>query len=103
MQHNEVRDTVDYNAIYTGGWVKNSFTRQGRGRLERTNGEKYDGFFVDSKFNGKGIFTFAKDDENERETYQGVFKDGKFHNYGLMTYKNKDSISIRWENNEMVG
>ena len=36
--------------------------RQGKGKIERQNGEVYEGYFFSDKFHGKGTFSFAKDD-----------------------------------------
>ena len=52
----------DHGATYTGEWLKGTKTRQGRGILIRANGERYDGYFKDSKFHGKGKLSFAPND-----------------------------------------
>ena len=75
----------DLNARYTGQWLKESDTRQGFGSLVRANGEQYEGFFVDNKFQGKGKFSFAEEDPKGRKHYVGHFEAGKFHGFGIMT------------------
>ena len=45
-----------------------------------SNGEKYDGHFEDSKFNGHGVFTWSR-----AMTYTGAWKDGKMHGAGKLT------------------
>ena len=47
-------NVVDEGAVYHGEWL-DEVTRQGKGTLTRTNGEKYEGFFFKNKFDGKGI------------------------------------------------
>ena len=52
---------------YEGEWhfsgTAGQFVRQGWGVLERENGEKYEGYFFNNQFHGKGKFSYAVDDE----------------------------------------
>ena len=57
----------DHNAKYAGEWLEGTETRQGKGTLERSNGEKYEGYFKNNQFSGKGRFTFAEGDSQDRK------------------------------------
>ena len=50
------------------------YVRQGRGLLERENGECYEGFFFNNLFHGKGKFTYAADDAYGRDKCVGYFE-----------------------------
>ena len=72
------------NGEYFLGQFKNN-KRNGKGTLYYSNHEiKYEGNFVDDKFEGRGKMFF----ENG-EYYIGEFKDNKMHGKGKLYYKNK--------------
>ena len=95
--------TPDFGSHYAGEWKFNTWIRQGLGELVRKNGLSYNGYFKDSKFDGKGELTFAKDDKEGRQSYIGTFKDGVFDGYGLLSYTNGDKLSIGWDNGNING
>jgi len=57
----------------------------GQGTLTRPNGDRYEGEFENSAFNGKGVFVRANGDK-----YTGEFKDGLIHGQGVLNYANGD-------------
>ena len=95
--------SADQNAKYTGEWQKGFDIREGRGVLTRANGEHYDGYFKDDKFDGKGKFVFAANDKYDRKQYIGQFKNGHFHGYGTMVLNNSDSYKAIWDRNIVQG
>ena len=71
--------------------------RQGKGMIERENGEIYEGYFMQNKFHGKGTFTFAKNDSKGRTEYIGNFEIGFMHGRGKLSWYNGDSCVGIWE------
>ena len=63
------------------------------------DGQEFDGYFVNNKFNGPGKLTFATADPKDRKTYVGGFRDGQLHGYGLVTLENGDSYRAKWSDN----
>jgi hypothetical protein len=59
--------------------------KNGTGTLEYSNGDKYEGEFKDSKFEGEGSYTFANGDN-----YKGAFAGDKFNGKGTYTFANGD-------------
>ena len=68
----------EHKAQYQGEWHfsnnMSEYVRQGRGLLERENGECYEGFFFNNLFHGKGKFTYAADDAYGRDKCVGYFE-----------------------------
>ena len=48
---------------------------QGYGRLTFANGDKFEGFFVNNRANGKGTYSFR---DNQFFKKEGTWKDNKF-------------------------
>lgn len=69
------------NLVYTG-YVANH-RMNGYGTLTYSNGDTYDGDFVNGVFEGKGKFTAKLG-----WTYEGGFHKGKPHGQGILTAKN---------------
>ena len=57
---------------------------QGQGKMERKNGETYEGYFLKNKFHGKGAYNFAKNDSKARAYYIGSFDNGLMHGRGQL-------------------
>ena len=93
----------DKNAHYHGEWLEHIETRHGFGQLTRQNGEHYEGFFKDDKFDGKGKLSFASNDPKKRRHYLGYFKDGNFHGFGTMTLINQESYKGFWFKDKLMG
>ena len=93
-----------YVSNYTGHWhlewnkekETGKRVRQGQGKLERKNGEVYEGYFLSNKFHGKGTLTFGKDDSKGRKEYAGNFKVGLMHGCGHLFWSNGDSCVGIW-------
>ena len=66
-----------------------------------SDGQGYDGYFQNNKFDGPGRLTFAQNDPKERKTYVGGFKGGQFHGYSTVTLNNGDSYKAKWSENQM--
>ena len=62
----------------------------GRGAYRWTNGNTYDGDWVEGKRHGKGTHTWASG------TYDGDWTEGEMHGRGIMTYKGVDKRSGWW-------
>ena len=71
--------------------------------MSRNNGERYEGFFLENKFHGKGRLQFVDNDAEGRESYTGGFQAGCFHGYGTMSMKNGDSFKAKWDQNNLIG
>jgi hypothetical protein len=54
--------------------------------MNYTNGDKYEGSWVEGVYHGKGKFT-----SNFGDTYLGSWQNGKCHGYGVETGLNKMS------------
>ena len=64
------------------------------------DGQGYDGYFVNNKFEGQGKLQFPPDDET-RKAYIGGFKNGLFHGSGQIKLKNGDSYQTKWHDGKM--
>ncbi len=60
----------------------NGNCKDGWGSFTYQNGDKYEGFWKDSKMNGYGLFTF----KNAKATYDGEFRDNSITGMGILTY-----------------
>ena len=85
---------------YTGEWLKNSETRQGRGVLYNADGSKYDGYFYNNRYHGKGKLTYLTKD-NQVRIYRGEFETGQKHGHGTVYLSNGDMFKTRWDRNQM--
>ena len=64
--------------------------RHGVGYYQFSNGNSYEGEFIDGKFNGLGIFRFA-----DGNVYEGELQDGKIKGDGTLYYiEGKDTLAI---------
>ena len=85
-----VKKTLNYpNGDKYEGFVL-GFKKQGKGVLYYANGDKYEGDFVNDLPHGKGTLLF--NDPNNKKTkghvYKGDFVCGKMHGFGVYTYPN---------------
>lgn len=70
--------TLENGARYEGEWNKSSGEREGYGKQVWADGSMYEGYWKNSKANGKGRLIHADGD-----TYEGEWKDDKAHGYGV--------------------
>lgn len=65
----------------------------GNGGIFRyTNGDRYEGDFVDGLMDGEGKLFYASGD-----IFEGTFKDGKMHGHGSLSFAGHDfAVSGRW-------
>ena len=68
---------------YIGEWKNDKFN--GKGRLFSTNGDYYEGYFIDGIIEGIGMF-YSK---VRGYKYLGEFKNNKFHGRGKLVYDDK--------------
>ena len=85
-----VKKTLNYpNGDRYEGFVL-GFKKQGKGVLYYANGDKYEGDFANDLPHGKGTLLF--NDPNNKKTkghvYAGDFVCGKMHGFGVYTYPN---------------
>ena len=71
--------------------------------LERDNGEKYEGYFYNNQFHGKGKFSYAPDDTYGQKYCMGFFEHDQLHGPGTMVWTNGDSCKCTWVYNQMEG
>ena len=74
----------------------------GYGTLDRVNGDRYEGYFCNHKFNGRGKLTFAED-KLGRVHYIGIFEDGLFHGHGTILLPNGDQYKAKFHYNQIRG
>jgi hypothetical protein len=81
---------------YEGFWVEDR--PHGRGVYYWKDGGRYEGDFVDGRMHGEGKRTFASG-----AVYQGGFDAGKKHGSGTILFKNGDSYVGGWDFDDMSG
>jgi uncharacterized caspase-like protein len=72
--------------------------KNGFGIFAYPDGSKYEGEFVNGKFNGEGTFYFA-----DSSWYTGQFKDNYPHGRGTRTFPNGKKESGEWREGEFIG
>lgn len=72
--------------------------KNGKGVLEYSNGDKYEGNFKDGKFDGKGKYTFRAGD-----VYEGDFSQDKFSGNGKYSFANGDVYEGDFKNDVFHG
>ncbi|HND88673.1 MAG TPA: hypothetical protein PK971_10105, partial [Saprospiraceae bacterium] len=72
--------------------------KSGMGVFAYPDGSKYEGLFLDSKFDGQGTFYFANNDK-----YVGAFKNNYPHGAGTRYYANGSVESGEWREGEFIG
>mmetsp|Transcript_10546 Transcript_10546/g.7881 ORF Transcript_10546/g.7881 Transcript_10546/m.7881 type:complete len:145 (+) Transcript_10546:34-468(+) len=83
--------------IYEGDFVDG--IREGRGKyFYSSNGDKYDGEWKQNMKHGIGKMTYAKKGE-----YYGYWENGRRHGEGVFTYPNGDSYSGWWKFGDKEG
>jgi len=64
-----------------------------------TNGDQYEGDFLDGIRQGRGIYRY----ESNGDKYEGDWEDNRKHGIGKMTYKGRGEYHGYWENNRRHG
>lgn len=72
--------------------------KNGYGVFAYPDGSKYEGEFVNGKFNGQGTFYFA-----DSSRYSGEFKENYPHGQGTRTYANGKQETGQWRQGEFIG
>lgn len=72
--------------------------KNGFGIFAYPDGSKYEGEFVNGKFNGQGTFYFA-----DSSRYSGEFKENYPHGQGTRTYANGKQETGQWREGEFIG
>ena len=78
---------IQYEGEFSGAQLSNFGTLIG-------NGEKYEGYFNNNYFNGKGIYIY-----NDGSSYKGDFEFGLKNGKGIYTKKDKFIYEGDWANN----
>ena len=58
---------------------------------------RYEGFFEENLFHGKGKLTFGANDPQGRQHYRGRFAEGQFQGHGTVVMRSGDSYKAKWE------
>lgn len=74
-------NTLVNGARYTGEWIVGTNIRQGLGQQVWPDGSMYEGYWVDSKANGKGRLIHADGD-----VYDGFWLNDKAHGFGVYSH-----------------
>ncbi len=72
--------------------------KNGYGVFAYPDGSKYEGEFVNGKFNGQGTFYFA-----DSSRYTGEFKENYPHGQGTRTHANGKQDTGQWREGEFIG
>ena len=76
-----------------------SWKRQGHGRMQWQNGDRYEGQWKDDAPHGQGLFQYAM----EACTYGGLFQGGKRHGHGKLVFDDGREYDGMWQNDEANG
>ena len=74
------KETFKDGSFYEGYYYKG---KKKYGKFEFSNKDKYEGFFENDLFHGKGIYEWSN-----KKKYDGEWKEGKMDGKGKMTYEN---------------
>ena len=81
---------------YTGDWYEDR--RHGRGTFFYTNGDRYDGYWVNGSPQGEGRMIYSTEN-----IYEGQWHEGKRNGYGVLTKRNGDHFEGHWVNGQREG
>lgn len=95
-------DNDDLSACYYTGPIKNSLCN-GKGTMKWVagsdqEGDVYEGEFVDGKFNGQGVYTWA-----DGGRYEGQWANGVRQGQGTRFYANGEKYVGQWKNGLFCG
>eukprot|EP01124_Arcella_intermedia_P013534 TRINITY_DN19939_c0_g1_i1.p1 TRINITY_DN19939_c0_g1~~TRINITY_DN19939_c0_g1_i1.p1 ORF type:complete len:921 (+),score=252.59 TRINITY_DN19939_c0_g1_i1:23-2764(+) len=79
--------TIKYT--YEGDWICGK--KNGKGKESWGDGRKYDGYWENDLYEGKGLFS-----GKTGEIYDGFWHCGKKYGYGKMVYSNTDTYEGEW-------
>ena len=63
----------------------------------RPCGDRYEGYFVNDKFEGRGRMTYSKNPSENKLEYKGTWKNGLRDGNGEMTWKSGASYKGEWK------
>ena len=94
MNNNNINCGVIYDP---GEW---RITQNGeiyrKGKIKYTNGDIYNGEFLNHKRNGKGIFQY-----HNGNIYNGEFNNNLYHGYGILITSDKQNpLTKKWKRGE---
>ena len=75
--------STETGEVYRGEWDQKD-RKHGFGRLVKTDGSMYLGFFSKNQFEGQGMLV-----QKDGVVYTGEFKKGKAHGFGKITYSDQ--------------
>lgn len=100
--HSLSTQTYPTKRTYSNGNVYEGFVvngkAEGKGIFTWTNGDRYEGNFSNNEMNGRGILTYANGDR-----YEGDFVNGKCQGTGIMVFANGDRYEGQFLENKMHG
>ena len=64
--------------------------------MVRVSGERYEGYFVNNKFEGNGHMVYSEDPAQKKRDYKGTWKNGMREGYGKMTWKSGARYDGYW-------
>lgn len=91
----------DNSESYIGNFRNNKF--HGKGRYNLSNGDVYDGDWVDGKRTGKCVYVFGEQSDFYGERYEGEVLNGKWHGKGKFFYASGDVYDGDWVNGQKTG
>jgi hypothetical protein len=66
-------------------------------------GDRYEGYFVDDRKDGTGVYTWGGGSPSAGQRYIGGFRADRRHGYGVYEWPNGDRYSGAWENDRITG
>ncbi|EAR84709.1 protein kinase (macronuclear) [Tetrahymena thermophila SB210] len=85
---------------YEGQWVNDK--KDGFGILEYKSGNKYEGYFKNDCFNGKGIYYYYKEGDNKMK-YEGQWVNNQKDGFGILEYKSGNKYEGQFKNDDFNG
>lgn len=85
--------TIRFQGQYVEG------RKEGQGRYEWPDGSYYEGGFLDSKFDGYGVYYFAE----SGKIYEGQFQENLFQGRGKLSYPNSSVYLGDFSSNQRDG
>lgn len=89
-------------ALYTGEF--RSGRKHGKGvKTWPASGDRYEGFFVDDRKDGTGMYSWGRRSPSAGARYIGGFRADRRSGYGVYEWPNGDRYAGDWENDRPLG
>lgn len=86
------------NSFYQGEFTGIDDKRQGKGCMDFSNGDSYEGDWENDLQEGQGNLRYSN-----RNEYSGMWKEGRKHGHGIMFYEDGAVYEGNWDNDRRHG